>query len=223
MVGACGRVGFDRDVAGTTGGDSAVPDDSVADVAPMVCGDGICVGNLGELCATCPSDCNTREVTVCGNGQCDPPEDSNSCYADCGPTPWTWTAEEDDLTARINTARTGGTDCPGGGGATTAPALTASTSLTLGAREWAWESTYHAWDTDAACNGRTYVERVEMAGATQPHALWIHFGSATPAGAMTSFLSDQATCESIMNTVYTQLGVGIAFVNARRFYYLILD
>ena len=43
----------------------------------------------------------------------DPGETSANCYADCGPSPWTWTTDEMTLLADVNQARTGGTKCPG--------------------------------------------------------------------------------------------------------------
>ncbi len=53
------------------------------------CGDGICAASEVD---SCPADCGTHAApdagtgtqAVCGDGTCDPGEDSNNCPADCG-------------------------------------------------------------------------------------------------------------------------------------------
>jgi hypothetical protein len=104
------------------------------------CGDGVCVGNAGELCGNCEADCKTM-VAVCGNGACEAGE-APDCFADCGPTPWTWLAEEQEMLDRINAGRTNGTACPGGS-MTTAPALTRDAALVTTVHEWVWELSHH--------------------------------------------------------------------------------
>lgn len=187
------------------------------------CGDGVCVGNAGELCTTCAADCNTRSTTVCGNGQCDPGEDSDVCYADCGPTPWPWIVAENDMDAVVNDARTNGFDCPGGGGATTAAPLTRITSLDLGAREWAWEISFAKLTGTASCNGRTLADRLSGAGNMGGGAAWIANGHATSSAALADLLAAQASCDSIMSTSYTRLGVGVAESDGLITYVIILD
>ncbi len=186
------------------------------------CGDGICVGNAGELCVNC-AECNTQATDVCGNGQCDPGEDSDVCYADCGPTPWAWTAEEADFIARLNTARTGGTMCPGGGGTQTAAALTVIPSLEAGAHEYSWELAYQQFQSGGACNGRDGIGRVQTAGGSNGYALWIGAGFATPQDALTYFLGDNAMCVSFMNQNYRRAGIGITYLDTQRWYVVFLD
>jgi hypothetical protein len=44
------------------------------------CGDGRCTG--GESCELCPADCGECEGVVCGDGICDPGEETY-CFLDC--------------------------------------------------------------------------------------------------------------------------------------------
>ena len=44
------------------------------------CGNGVCEPALEESTATCPQDCGSR----CGDGACNGPETSDTCYGDCG-------------------------------------------------------------------------------------------------------------------------------------------
>ena len=144
------------------GGDSACLVACVATDPDCIttCGDGTCVGNAGELCSTCAADCNSTAV-VCGNGQCQAGE-SPDCYADCGPVPWTWAAEEQQLIALVQNARTGGFTCPGGS-AVTRPAYQIAAGLLPPAREWVWEMSHHdffgAGANNASCNGRSSAQR----------------------------------------------------------------
>src|SRR5512146_1435669 len=87
----CGRIGFDP-AGGQSGGDGGnrppacvadgfcAPGCGAADPdCPTACGDGICVGNAGELCTTCAAGCRTT-ANVCGNGTCGPGEEGTTCY-----------------------------------------------------------------------------------------------------------------------------------------------
>lgn len=53
--------------------------DHEVDPLQGTCGDGQC--QPPEDCNTCPRDCGT----CCGNTRCEPPEDCRSCPQDCGP------------------------------------------------------------------------------------------------------------------------------------------
>ena len=187
----CGRVGFDPRSDAT---------DIGVDTPAAVCGDQVCSGGAGELCSAC-SDCATL-AQVCGNGACDPGE-SPGCYADCGPTPWTWTSDANALLAAVNQARTNGTMCPGGGGMQIRPALVYDTSLEPFAREVAWETAHESWTNNVGCNGRSFSDQLTMLGAA---ALWKVYGAATPGDAIGFLLGMMGSCNSIMAAGITQLG-----------------
>lgn len=190
----CGRLGFDP----LAGGDARFVD--VASDVAAVCGDDVCEGNGGELCTTC-AECATL-APVCGNGACDPGEVFN-CYADCGPSPWTWPADTADLMAAINQARTGGTMCPGGGATQTAAALVYEPALEPFARELAWETAHTNWLGSVGCNGRSYADQRAMLGAS---AYWKVFNASSAQGAIAYLLGSAGSCNSIMDVAATQLG-----------------
>lgn len=211
----CGRVGFPARQL-----DAAIADVAAADVAsdsamlctssaPAVCGDACCEGNSGELCATCPSDCATT-APVCGNGTCDAGEDSVTCYADCGPSPWTWTSDEAMLLASLNSARTGGTKCPGKPNAT-APALSSDPTLLAGARQNVWEIAHQNYfqPNGDVCNGQTFADLQATYGFT---AQVTFYGNPTTAvsSAATSWLGDANLCPIVMNPGLTLVAATVA-------------
>lgn len=248
VLAACGRVGFDpARIAGDGGADDAVdgsldPDamidaamvscaggDSICNVMCTVadpdctttCGDGICVGNIGELCRNCPADCATTNP-VCGNGACDPRESAATCIADCGPSPWPWDADEQAIITMINSVRTAGYTCLGGA-LTTAPAMIFTPALRPGTREWVWEYAHQGWNMDPPCNGRTIVDRGYALGASGTFAFAYSFGVRTVGDAMAFWLNDVMTCNAIMDSQYTTIAVGAAHDIAPDAYVLILD
>lgn len=235
---ACGRLQFDRlDDAGRGGdGDAIDADpqqlcaggDGICRVSCLAlgdpdcsttCGDAVCVGNAGEHCGIC-TECNTRSV-VCGNGQCDPGEDSDICGMDCGPTPWTWTAEEAELVSIANMTRTNGYDC--GGGIVIRPALTRLSNLDAGAREWAWENTYQALAAGDSCNGRTFLDRLGAAGAMPTRYAFVYVSPGTPQDAIDFFVSGATGCRDFMATDVTRIGAGTAIINGRTSHVLFTD
>jgi hypothetical protein len=205
---ACGRIAFERrDAAIDSNDDAAIESDAFV----AVCGDGICSGNAGELCKQCGSDCATL-ADVCGNGECSTTEDSTSCYADCGPTPWPWIADDQALFNEINLARTGGTMCPGDSMPRFAPAFVADNSILPGAREYAWEIAHHdfAAPDASACNGRTFGDRATPYGAAGAMAL-IAVGVVAPASVVGAWKNSSTLCPQIlMNTGMTGLATAIA-------------
>ena len=169
------------------------------------CGDGRCVGNSGESCNNCAADCDTVSP-VCGNGACTAGEIPD-CYADCGPAPWPWTADEATILSRLNAARTGAYDCPGPPTPAVAP-LTASASIQPGSREWAWDIAHNLNTTDNSCNGRSMPVRVMNAGGS---VVWYVFHMTADANQAVDFwLADGQACQSIMNGSWTTVGIGAA-------------
>jgi hypothetical protein len=233
-IAGCGRLGFedgasqattdarpDRDASDPDGGSTTdaapatcVSSDNQCLVACVgqdtdcetTCGDGRCVGNSGEEhCGTCPSDCNTQAV-VCGNGECEPGE-TPDCYADCGPSPWQWDAEENVLLMRVNAARTSGFNCPGPPTTVELP-LQISTTMRPGTREWAWDLAHNLSTGSASCNGRSMPQRVMAAGGG---VVWYAYNPGlTPEAAIDFFLADGSACQSIMNGNWTTIGLGAA-------------
>jgi hypothetical protein len=182
------------------------------------CGDGRCVGNAGEMCGICASDCNV--ASACGNGHCEMGE-SPDCFADCGPSPWTFAADETALFDMVNAARTGGTMCPGTTMPTTAPALARHDPFLAGIREWAWEIAHqNVFITGGnSCNGRNAVTRV---GA--------NFGSfiqsrnhADVQAAFTSWITTANLCTVIMNPTRTKANVAFANDVTRGFVIVLAD
>ena len=193
----CGRIRFD-----IPGGDGSTADDDGQSM--VTCGDGTCSGYDGELCVTCMADCRTL-APVCGNGACDAGE-SPDCYADCGPSPWVWTADEQALLTMINDARVNGTSCPTGG-PITSPPLTSNTTLELAAREWAWERVHQEWTgPGGGCNGRSVSDRII---AVNGRAAWI-FDAATVTDTMMFILASDMACPSVLSSANTEIGVGRA-------------
>lgn len=192
----CGRVGFD-----SVGGDRA-PDAYV----PVVCGDGVCAGNAGELCNNCAADCATL-AQVCGNGACEAGEQP-SCYADCGPVPWPWSSDATAMLAALNQARTNGRVCPGGTVTLTGPALVYDPTLEPTAREWAWEAAHEDWQPANGCNGRTSEDRLALVGATSG---WKTFAAASPADAIEMLLAYSFACPELMRATNTQFAGAAAY------------
>jgi hypothetical protein len=180
------------------------------------CGDGKCVGNAGEFCGNCAMDCATTNV-VCGNGQCQAGE-SPDCYADCGPAPWTWSAEEMQLTALVQNARTSGFTCPGGS-AVTRPAYQIVAGLQPAAREWVWEMSHQSFFgmNNVSCNGRTLSQR-EMDGGFGGYVR--STGYATVQDAFNSWMSSTSLCPIVMSTA-TQASVAVA-LDATKAYIMVI-
>ncbi len=181
------------------------------------CGDGKCVGNAGELCSSCAADCNSTAL-VCGNGQCQPGE-SPDCFADCGPTPWTWTAEEQQLMTLVNNARTGGFTCPGGT-AVTRPAYQINAAILPGAREWVWEMSHHNYfggNGNASCNGRTTAQREADGGFT---GYVRSAGYASVQVAFDNWMNSTTLCPTVMSMAQTA-NVAVSF-DTRKSYLLVL-
>ena len=214
IAAGCGRIGF-----GTVGGDdSAVPDATTACVADgfcppscigsdpdcaTTCGDGICVGNAGELCTTCAADCRTT-MDVCGNGTCGASETGVTCYSDCGPSPWTWSQDEADLLAAINQARTEGTSC-GGMPATTAPALTIDAALARAARDVTWEQAHLRIITFNRCDGQSMTMFLSTVNARSTK---ISSGETTTQQRITDLMA--SSCMTVMDPTLARVGIGVA-------------
>jgi hypothetical protein len=170
------------------------------------CGDGRCDGNAGELCGACPADCATVDP-VCGNGACELDELDGGCVADCGPVPWPWTTEEDELVALVNDVRVAGYTC------TTTPAMSAALvvdpALEPAAREWAWELAHHRFFEPAggACNGRTAADR-EVAGGFTGYLTATGYPRARDV--LTAWLADPNQCAILMSAVPTHAFAAIA-------------
>jgi hypothetical protein len=229
LLACCGRVGFDAapgDGAAIGDGkqaDAPIPDAPTACVpdgfcvptcgatdpdCQAVCGDGNCVGNAGETCKSCTADCRTA-ANVCGNGACQTGEDGNNCFTDCGPVPWTWTADEADLIVRINQARTQGTSC-NGQPSTSAPALTLDTTLRAAARDLAWEETHLGGGMGFnRCNGQSIITFTSMAGASGSQ-ISTSSSETTNAVRMTNWIANMSACPILMNPSHTMVGVGLA-------------
>ena len=211
---------IDTPMGACTGGDNTclVACVSTDPDCTTTCGDGRCVGNAGELCSNCTADCMTTNV-VCGNGQCQAGE-SPDCFADCGPTPWTWAAEEAQLLALIQNARTTGFACPNMA-SVTRPAYTISAALLPPAREWVWEMSHHNFfgsgSTNASCNGRTAAQREQEGGFTG------YVRSAGPADVQTAFnnwMASATQCPIVMSTS-TMANLAVSY-DTRRSYILVL-
>ncbi len=209
VVTGCGRLAFETgDASACVAGDEVCPFGCVGTDPDCVtsCGDGRCIGNGGELCSACPVDCATLEP-VCGNGACDPGEPAAGCIADCGPAPWPWVADEEQLVALIDQTRTAGFTC-----ATmpeTQPALALDAMLEPGAREWAWELAHHRYFDAAggACNGRTVADRQAAGGFT---GYVTAAGYTTARDALTAWLASPTQCAILMSPVPTQVFVAVA-------------
>jgi hypothetical protein len=207
LIMACGRVNFDpppdtgpeRDCSGADG-ICLIECVGVDPDCVTTCGDGICVGNAGELCTSCAADCATR-TGGCGNGACEAGEAGAGCYADCGPDPWPWIGDEQLVVDAINLARTGGTTCPGGS-MRTAPALPVDSGLLVPAREWAWERAHQNYPggTGGACNGRTFQERAMEGGFSDALSL---SGTGTAQDALTYWFSNGQSCNMLMDATTT--------------------
>ena len=178
------------------------------------CGDNKCVGNAGEMCKACAADCNTTTV-VCGNGQCQAGE-SPDCFADCGPTPWTWTTQEQTLVTRINNARTNGFACPGSG-TVTRPALTVDTTMQSASREWAWEighMDFYMQDA-SSCNGRTLADRKTAGGSFTSYVLGVGYGTADEA--FNAWMASASLCSVVMSPNVTKLHAAVALDVAKAY------
>lgn len=212
LAAACGRVGFDGvgDGGGASGGGDGAGGDGNGIDSPgssATCGNQTCEGTSGETCKSCAMDCRTT-MNVCGNGACGPGETGATCFVDCGPVPWTWAADEADLFARINAARTGGTAC-GGGPTTTAPAVTVDDNLKMAARDLAWEQARYGGILLNRCDGQSMISYLSSTGATN-YKLAASSSSTTNAQRMADWVADNSSCQSLMNTGVTRLGLAIA-------------
>ncbi len=182
------------------------------------CGDNRCVGNAGELCGTtCPADCAST-ANICGNAMCQAGE-SPDCFADCGPTPWTWMAEEQQLLTLVNNARTNGTACPGMG-SVVRPALVVDPTLSNAAREWAWEIAHHDYyQAGAGCSGRTIAQR-KIDGNFGGWQLG--YGHATVQAAFNSWMASASSCPIVMTANSTRMSVSVAFATQKA-YVMVID
>jgi len=175
------------------------------------CGDTRCVGNSGELCGNCMTDCAIP--TGCGNGACEiGVEDGTTCPADCGPMPWSWTADEQALETEINNRRVGGVTCPGDGSPRFASALAVGPALLrLGAREYAWEIAHHQYypGNSIACNGRTFAQRQTPFGGNGG-ASYNGLATTTVTAVVNSWAANMNLCPVLMATNRTQFGVAVA-------------
>jgi hypothetical protein len=164
------------------------------------CGDGVCIGNAGELCSTCTADCMTT-APVCGNGTCDPGEAAAACVADCGPMPWPWTQEEADLLVQVNAMRTAGFMCPGGM-RPAQPAWTPGPWLD-DARDWVWEYAHHDFmlPTLDTCRG---VTRSQLSMAGNNYSVLFAGNAVFVADAINVWQNDGSFCDAIMNPMWTQ-------------------
>lgn len=172
------------------------------------CGDTQCVGNAGETCNNCMSDCATMNP-VCGNGHCDPGEDSTNCQTDCGPGPWpaAWDQNGMDLVTMISSTRTAGYTCPGGSMVTAGP-IAQGPDPTEGARHLAWEIAHQMNYTGLSeCNGITYIADINAAGYT---SFATTQGASTPAFALSSLLSTSSSCMQVMAGGHTTASAAMA-------------
>ena len=211
----CGRLNFneravsdgDVDSPSTDGSDAAIDAATIA-----VCGNGICEGQLGELCGMCGGDCAVKTL-VCGNGECQTGEDGTNCFADCGPPSWPWTQDETDLLAAVNSVRVGGAVCPGEASPRTAPAFSSTTTMTIGAREYAWELVHHMFSqgNGVSCNGRTFIEREQPYGGNGGLSVYGNVTSATQA--VDVWKMNATLCPILFTTGPTLASTGVAHEN----------
>lgn len=172
------------------------------------CGDNKCVGNAGEMCRACPVDCKTLGP-VCGNGHCQQGE-SPDCFADCGPTPWTWTTQEQQLLTRINNARTNGFACPGAN-TVTRPALALDTTMQAMSREWSWELAHMEFvppNDASACNGRSLNDRKAQGGNFTAYIY--SYGFDTVQMAFDDWMANDNLCSIVMSPNVTKVHVAVA-------------
>ncbi len=209
----------DTTMGACAGGDNACLVSCVATDPDCMttCGDNRCVGNAGELCSSCAADCNTT-AAVCGNGQCQAGE-SPDCFADCGPTPWTWAAEEAQLLALVQNARTSGFACPSMT-SVTRPAFTVSAALLPPAREWVWEMSHHNYfgtTAQASCNGRSAAQREADGGFT---GYVRSAGYDTVQAAFNAWMASASQCPIVMSTA-SMAAIAVSF-DTRKSFILVL-
>jgi len=218
LVASCGRYHFDPVSGVGLDGDTVmacVDGDGICPVACVgadsdcvtTCGDTLCVGNAGETCVSCSTDCNTL-VAVCGNGLCDGGETTASCETDCGPLPWPLVQEEAALLVAINNTRVGGITCPGDTMMSFAPALAMGADPTAGAHHLVWQVVHQPFPFTnlLTCNGVGYLSLINAAG----YEGGAFAGGATSAGVINALRTDGSTCRRIMMTVYTEASIGMA-------------
>ena len=219
LAAGCGRIGFGTaGDGGAAADDSAVPDATTACVADgfcppscvgsdpdcaTICGDGVCVGNAGELCTTCAADCRTT-MDVCGNGTCGPSETGATCFTDCGPSPWTWSQDQAELLTAINQARTGGTAC-GGMQETTAAALTVDPALARAARDVTWEEAHLGTIALNRCDGQSMTS---FLGSVNASSTRLSSGQTTTQQRFAELIAQ--SCSEVMNPAFTRVGIGVA-------------
>jgi hypothetical protein len=207
----CGRLNFNEQAVADADVDSPSTDGQIDAATIAVCGNGICEGALGEMCGMCGGDCAVKTV-VCGNGECQTGEDGTTCYADCGPPTWPWTQEETSLLNAVNAARTGGVTCPGDAMPRTAAAFTATTAMTVGVREMAWEHVHQQFSSPngTSCNGRTFIEREQTYGGNGGLSVYGNVADATTA--VNVWKADSTLCPILM-TAKTEASTGVAHDN----------
>jgi hypothetical protein len=113
----------------------------------------------------------------------------------------------------INAARTGGTTCPGDASPRFAAALTATTTMTPGAREYAWELAYeqYAMGNGASCNGRTFAQRQQTYSANGGLSLYSNTGAFVDLmGVVNVWRTNATLCPVLMNTSSTQCSTAVA-------------
>jgi len=173
-----------------------------------VCGDDVCDGNAGETCTAC-AECDTR-AAVCGNGECQSGESSDSCEADCGPNSWPaeWASFEEEVRELINRHRAAGTDCPGGARSPVGP-LANSAALRSASRLHSWDESRSDYFAHDSCNGRSPWDRAEAAG-TSAFAETIGGGYRTAEAVVQGWLDSSGHCDIIMNGDHGEIGIGFA-------------
>lgn len=177
-------------------------------------GDGVCVGNAGELCTSDP-DCDTRE-DVCGNGACSATEGSDLCYADCGPDPWPWTSLEEEVLMLVNEARARGIACAGRDPVVLGP-LTLDDGMLAGARERAWELAHQEQSAAGpACNGRSTAEIAAEVGAGAVLLYRDPDGTRRPSDAVSAWIG-AGVCLSLIDPAMTSAAVAVAYDADRGF------
>lgn len=81
--GACPTCGDQAcDVLGGPNSDPETCDNCAVDCGAC-CGNGLCEADRNEDCASCDTDCGPCSSDTCGNGVCDPGENSQNCPPDC--------------------------------------------------------------------------------------------------------------------------------------------
>jgi len=178
------------------------------------CGDNVCDGNGGEMCTSCAADCDTSSP-VCGNGACEAGEDSDSCYGDCGPTPWpnSWEQWEEEVVALINVERAAGTDCASGPKEPRGP-LSMNANLQRAAQLHSWDMSYSSYFSHTSCNGRSPWQRAADQGSNASGEC-IGGGYSSPASMVNGWMNSSGHCNILMGG-YSQVGIGFAQAGGKK-------